>query len=120
MSRWSGLSDVSLKRWIEDGFTPLRSKIVELCENTGVSLQWLLHGHGNAKTELAKVKQGPSGGKASTVQEALTTIPEVVKYITDHGDDEDVKMVEDFLTAAQRRILERKAGPSRGPRRVKY
>jgi len=54
LARKFGVTDSAIKSWLR-GSKPVKDKISNACKRTGISLEWLRHGDGNATNELAKV-----------------------------------------------------------------
>lgn len=110
LSRLLGISDMTIKYW-EAGATPLPSKLRKASQRSGIAIGWLEKGEGNTEKELAKCREVTvDEAEIGRIAEAAPTIHDAISFITQHGDQEDVQMLEELLNATQTRIRKRKAG----------
>jgi transcriptional regulator with XRE-family HTH domain len=118
LARLADVSDGTVIGWLE-GAQPYPRTLKKLAERTGVTLEWLRDGKGDMTAELERLRAetkrtSAGGGKVSEeppiygAPDAATTIHDSIRFITKHGSVDDVRMLEDILIAARRRIQDRR------------
>lgn len=108
VGRLLNVTDMTVKNW-KGGATALDSKLRAAAKHSGISLQWLRDGTGDTAAELAKARPvSVEEEEGERLAEKAPSLKESVQFIAEHGDADDVAMVEQMLSAALQRIRKRK------------
>lgn len=113
LARVSKVTEGTVINWSR-GLGYHESTLRKFAENTGVSIAWLRDGKGDQAFELERLKRrfGAAQDEPSPRirEDEADMIRDNIKWIIDHGSDEDRRMLEDLVIATRRRIYDRKRG----------
>jgi hypothetical protein len=114
-----GVAHPTITGWLS-GSDPYESSFRKMAEKTKIPIEWLRDGRGDADQILADfTERRHSEDSGEAVHEdapvygapgAATTIHDSIRFITDHGTIDDIRMLEDILIATRRRIQDRRRG----------
>lgn len=114
LARLADVRDGTVIGWL-GGSQPYEKTLRKMADRLGVSIDWLRTGKGNEQHELQTVRETLERSAGRVAEDGpeygddATTIHDSLDFIRRHGSREDVRMVEDILLAARRRIADRKA-----------